>query len=94
MIELENRVQDYKRELTQLKNEVNMKGRKVEKWQPGDRAPVVRPNDNLKPHDAEFHKRETKQWHAGERAAVIKHQDNLSLFFWPLYGIIPTSVSP
>ena len=29
MIELENRVQDYKRELTQLKNELNMKGRKV-----------------------------------------------------------------
>jgi hypothetical protein len=45
-------------------------------WQPGERAPVVKRQDNLQPEGA-FETRVAEDWLPGERAPVVKRPDNL-----------------
>jgi len=43
---------------------------------PGDRANVVKPDDNLRP-EGEFLRRSPEKWAPGEKASVVKRDDNL-----------------
>ena len=42
----------------------------------GDRASVVRRDDNLH-MEGRFESRQEQTWHAGERASVVRRDDNL-----------------
>lgn len=50
--------------------------RRPEEWKPGDRAPVKKPQDNLKP-EGEFQVPEKPGYRPGERPSPTKPQDNL-----------------
>ena len=47
-------------------------------WAPGDRASVIKRDDNLQP-EGEFSKRLDTSWAPGERANVVRRVDNLQL---------------
>ena len=44
----------------------------------GDRAPVVRPVDNMRP-EGDFTRRTTDEFTAAERTQAVKHTDNLRM---------------
>ena len=63
--------------------------RRVEDWAPGERAPVVKRQDNLRP-EGDFTKKAPEEWTPGQRAQAVKYDDNLSLLGFeemaPLFG--------
>ena len=55
-----------------------MQGRQHEDWHTGERAAVVKHQDNLKMEGA-FSGRVEEKWQEAERANVVKYEDNLKL---------------
>ena len=52
--------------------------RQDQKWVPGDRAPIVKRTDNLKPSEGVFEKRQVETWAPGDRSDIVGKKNSFS----------------
>ena len=54
-----------------LKLEGQFEIKPEQKWVPGDRAPIIKRLDNLKPPEGNFEKKQIEKWIPGDRADIV-----------------------